>query len=123
MELIRGKTLHDAIKRSFFKKNLSSSRIRHYMHSIVTAVNYLHSQGIMHRDLKPANILVEKGDKIKITDFGLASLIDKKNHIFKKCGTPGYMAPEVFRFNERMPSTDYDDRCDIFSIGCIFFEM
>jgi len=77
----------------------------------------------MHRDLKPANILVSKDDVIKIADFGLATYINAESYVFKKCGTPGYIAPEIYKFVEKDPLTSYDDRCDIFSAGCIFFYM
>ena len=52
----------------------------------------------MHRDLKPENILL-KSDKefhIKISDFGLGAIVNEKEHLFNKCGTPGYVAPEIF---------------------------
>lgn len=52
----------------------------------------------MHRDLKPANIMFESHDslKLKIIDFGLAQILSKEM-LFKRCGTAGYVAPEVFR--------------------------
>jgi len=91
--------------------------------SILAALAYQASKGLMHRDLKPDNILLDKDSKIKIADFGLATLIDLPEYIFKKCGTPGYIAPEVFKYDQKNPSTNYDHRCDVFSAGCIFFYM
>jgi serine/threonine protein kinase len=51
----------------------------------------------MHRDLKPENLILQKDDSldIKLADFGLAEHINKNNQIFVRCGTPGYVAPEV----------------------------
>lgn len=123
LELIKGKTLYEILKKSSWKKPLTPTEIRENMQSILGALDYISSQGIMHRDLKPSNILVEKGGKIKIADFGLATPIKASKYIYKKCGTPGYMAPEVFKYDEKNPSTYYNDKADIFSVGCIFFFM
>mmetsp|Transcript_102253 Transcript_102253/g.142375 ORF Transcript_102253/g.142375 Transcript_102253/m.142375 type:complete len:161 (+) Transcript_102253:331-813(+) len=91
--------------------------------SILDALAYCSAKGIMHRDLKPDNILVDKGDKIKIVDFGLATHVDLPEYIFKKCGTPGYIAPEVFKYDQKNPSTHYNQKCDVFSAGNIMFFM
>ena len=55
----------------------------------------------MHRDLKPENILLKKdGDwNIVLADFGLATFQDDKDILFKRCGTPGYVAPEVLDYD------------------------
>jgi len=121
LELIQGKSLQDTLKKSGFKDN--EARTINVISSIIDALAYLASKGIMHRDLKPDNILLDKGDKVKIVDFGLATIIDIPEYIFKKCGTPGYIAPEVFKYDQKNPNTNYDDRCDAFSAGCILFYM
>ncbi len=78
----------------------------------------------MHRDLKLQNLLLIKekgtGENIgkkdfKIADFGLSAFVDEKEHIYNKCGTPGFIAPEVLTAKNGR----YDSKCDIFSIGCI----
>ena len=85
---------------------------------------------IMHRDQKPENmILKEKALKgkldtcnLKVVDFGLATKYDAKEYLFKRCGTPGFVAPEVIN----APSNEnihYDAKCDVFSAGIIFFLM
>ena len=123
MELIKGKTLYDTLKKPYFKRNLSAIRINEILQSILMAIDYLGSHSIMHRDLKPANILIEKTHNVKIADFGLATFVDSTEYLFKKCGTPGYMAPEIFKYNDQVPSTAYDEKCDVFSVGCIFYYM
>ena len=75
----------------------------------------------MHRDLKPENIMLADKfllHKIKIIDFGLGAFIDKKPWIYKRCGTPGYVAPEVY---EKGLEMGYGEKCDIFSAGVIFY--
>lgn len=71
----------------------------------------------MHRDLKLDNILFEEKNNVrslKIIDFGCSSTFDNQITRKMKCGTPGYIAPEVYTNNE------YNEKCDIYSIGAIF---
>jgi len=101
---------------------------RHYFSQIVEAVSYLHDAGIVHRDLKAENVLIGAGGVAKLIDFGSAK--DLANpHIkgagtwsFNKAqednvGTPNFMAPEAIN-NKR---TDF--RSDIWSLGCLFFQV
>ena len=75
----------------------------------------------MHRDLKPSNILLKSKNNdidIVIADFGLATFLERKP-IFRKCGTPGYVAPEIL--NCSSGDQLYNEKCDIFSAGVIFY--
>lgn len=79
----------------------------------------MHSKNIIHRDLKPENILLknENSDMIDvaIVDFGFATLEQDYRKLFTRCGTPGYVAPEVLN------DMDYKCIADIFSLGVIFY--
>jgi serine/threonine protein kinase len=56
------------------------------------------NRGVLHRDLKPENILITKDEKkIKIIDFNLATFVNEKKYLFVRCGTAGYVAPEILR--------------------------
>lgn len=123
LELIQGKSLQELLKKPNFKEEFNEVKIINMFRAILDALAYLALKGVMHRDLKPDNILLDKGDKIKIVDFGLATFIDVEDYLFKKCGTPGYIAPEVFKFDAKNPTTAYDHRCDVFSAGAILFYM
>src|SRR5690348_17279112 len=73
LELIQGKSLQDVLKKSTFRDEYSEVKVINMIRSILDALAYLAAKGIMHRDLKPDNILLDKGEKIKIVDFGLAT--------------------------------------------------
>ena len=68
------------------------------MHQLLRGLAYLHSKNIVHRDIKPENILLrERGSlEVVIGDLGLATAIDAEEYLYTKCGTPGYVAPEIF---------------------------
>ena len=79
----------------------------------------LFNLNIMHRDLKLENILLKNGI-VKISDFGMANLVemkDTKKKIVSKKGNPLYVAPEIF-YNEKV-----DEKCDVWSLGIIFYEL
>jgi serine/threonine protein kinase/tetratricopeptide (TPR) repeat protein len=79
-----------------------------------------HAQGLIHRDIKPANILLQSpGEKVKITDFGLARAVGEAQitHSGQITGTPEFMSPEQAR------GEDLDQRSDLFSLGCVLYAM
>ena len=84
-------------------------------------VDYLHSQGIIHRDLKPQNILTKSinlpDSELRLIDFGLGVRKGSGKHEEGVCGTPGFIAPEVFT-----PGAA-DFKSDVFSIGVMFYIM
>jgi NIMA (never in mitosis gene a)-related kinase len=71
---------------------------------------------IFHRDLKCANLFLTINDEIKIGDLNV-SKIAKKGLLCTQTGTPYYASPEIWK------DKPYDNRCDIWSIGCIIYEM
>ena len=58
--------------------------------------------GIIHRDIKPENLILkeEEGNELKLADFGLAEFVSNKKKNFSRCGTPGYVAPEILKGKE-----------------------
>ncbi|KAI0315857.1 Pkinase-domain-containing protein [Amylostereum chailletii] len=88
--------------------------------TIMKAVQYIHDAGIVHRDLKPENLLfrtpAEDAD-IMIADFGLSRVMDTDRfHLLTEiCGTPGYMAPEIFK------KTGHGQPVDIWAMGVITY--
>lgn len=89
-----------------------------YVNGIVEALKYMHSKNILHRDLKLQNVLLKEpfSDEVKLADFGLACRIGSPEQA-NKCGTPGYLAPEVILDRNPGPKSDY------FSLGVCLFIM
>ncbi|KAI5847331.1 kinase-like domain-containing protein [Morchella snyderi] len=84
----------------------------------LTALGYLHKQGIIHRDIKAANILVGQDGRVQLCDFGVSAQLAGKNgkrNTF--VGTPQWMAPEA------LTGGSYDSRIDIWSFGITIIEM
>ncbi|CAO0790704.1 unnamed protein product [Mucor circinelloides] len=116
-DLASGGELFDRIceKGSYFEKDAAK-----IVQTICSAVAYLHDNGIVHRDLKPENLLFRERDEdsdLLIADFGLSRIIDTdKFHTLKTtCGTPGYMAPEIFK------KTGHGKPVDLWAIGVITY--
>lgn len=100
----------------YIKKTL----IKEILFKILNGLNYLHSKLLIHRDLSLKNILLSNdANFVKISDFGLSRKVDIINPNYtKKIGTLYYMAPEIL-----LNMQDYTNRVDIWSVGCIFYEM
>ena len=95
MELVEGMTLQKYIL-SNLSQPQSSFEIKKIMHMLIQGVSYISSKNIIHRDIKLENLLLTNEDNIlKIIDFGLSTFTSDIPYIFPKCGTPGYVAPEI----------------------------
>lgn len=113
-ELIKDGSLTKAIK----DVKLAPHEIRSIMKSLLGCLSYLHSKNIMHRNIKLDNILLHPtptGMEMKLTGFSLACKSDNHSKHVQKCGTPGYISPEIFG------GKPYTPLCDIFSSGAVFF--
>lgn len=97
-------------------------KIINVMKKLLEVLKYLKLKKVAHRDLKPENILLRNeadNTDILIADFGLSTLLNGSEIIFNHCGTPGYIAPEVLNYASGQEF--YDEQCDIFSVGVIFY--
>jgi len=78
-------------------KQLSESLARRIFIQLLNAVDYLHRNNIYHRDLKLDNIMIDKTGRVTIIDFGFAIQVNNNTKITSFCGTPFYMAPEIYQ--------------------------
>lgn len=123
MEMLAGNTLTEAIKT---EAPMSPKRAVHIASQICRSLAEAHRNGIVHRDVKPDNIfLIEVDgdpDVVKVLDFGIAKAVGGEDDVQltgdgRIVGTPRYMSPE------QILSQSVDHRSDIYSLGCIIFEM
>jgi len=120
MEACTGGELFDRIQEVQARRGFSEKDAAALLKQIFEGLNYLHSElKIAHCDLKPDNFLfVEKKEDsaMRIIDFGMAKFLDQTKFFRDLCGTPYYIAPEVWR-------GQYSNACDMWSMGVITFVM
>lgn len=91
----------------------------------------MNSLGYVHRDIKPDNIMIKKqsgnrltADSFKLCDFGLAIKEGASSFIYKRCGTPGFVPPEVVKASEDFDISIFSSRrWDSFSIGVLLYML
>ncbi len=127
-ELLEGETLRECLNHGA----LSTRKAVDYAMQIAQGLAAAHNKGIIHRDLKPENIFITHDNRVKILDFGLAKLTEPVQNPEHQTdvptrnvntdpgavmGTVGYMSPE------QVKAQRVDHRSDIFSLGCVLYEM
>jgi serine/threonine-protein kinase len=130
MELVEGTTLADRLALGA----IPTAEAIPLASQIAEAFEAAHEQGIVHRDLKPANVKVRSDGTVKVLDFGLAKALEpfgsSPNHSISPTltspaltqagvvlGTAAYMSPE------QVKGLEVDKRCDVWSFGCVLYEM
>ncbi|CAD8120263.1 unnamed protein product [Paramecium sonneborni] len=106
--------------RSWIKENsqnLEERLVAQIMFNLLTAISHMHSRGVFHRDIKLDSILIQSQlPSILLINFCYSeTYIEQTN--YKKCGTPGFIAPEIFK------TKLYTPKVDMFSLGCLFYVL
>ncbi|TNJ30299.1 Kinase, NEK [Giardia muris] len=108
------------------KENIPEKTVWNLFYQMALALEYCHSPNkpgfkpgeiVIHRDIKPANVLISDEDVVKLADFGFCRTIGLDTMAQTKAGSPVYCAPEVLR------EEDYNEKADIWSLGCVVYEM
>lgn len=116
MEILKGRTLRQLIEQ---EGALPPARAARIVEQIASALDYAHRRGFVHRDVKPDNLFVGQGDRVTLTDFGIAKAAS--GHQLTKTGmligTPQYMSPEQAQGEAVGPATD------IYALGIVAYQM
>lgn len=118
LEFVEGRSFAELAK----GQPLPARRAAGYLKTIAEAVQHAHQRGVLHRDLKPSNILLDVFDQPRVTDFGLAKLVNQDADLTvtgQVLGSPNYMPPEQA---SGKPSASAPTS-DVYSLGAILYEL
>jgi len=115
MEYVEGSSVHQLLQQG----KIDAARAVGFTRQTLDALGYAHRRGVVHRDVKPSNILVGPNDRVKLTDFGIASRSGdpKLTDAGVALGSLHYMSPE------QMKAEALDARSDLYSVGVTLYEM
>ncbi len=116
MEYLKAETVGELIEDA--EGPLSKRHLSAIGEGVFSALEYIHSQGLVHRDVKPGNIMVAPNERVTLMDFGLVKAQDLE--ALTKAGaigTPRYMSPEMLK------AENVDGRSDIFQMGLVLYEI
>jgi predicted Ser/Thr protein kinase len=116
MDYVDGGSLKDLIRKGPIEPRQAASIAA----QMAEALDYAHEKGLIHRDVKPANVLLDRGGRPLLTDFGIARALYASTRLTRTgthIGTPEYMAPE------QAQGEPADGRTDIYALGIVLYEM
>ncbi|MET0647188.1 MAG: serine/threonine-protein kinase [Pyrinomonadaceae bacterium] len=114
MEYVRGEELSSVLKRF---GRLPSDKATEIARQLCAGLAAAHDAGVLHRDLKPSNVMIDEKGDVRVTDFGLAGLLEEFGDGAALEGTPEYMSPE------QLGGRELTERSDIYSLGLVLYEL
>jgi serine/threonine protein kinase len=121
MEYIEGETLKEHLER---KDKLKDDEIGNLFEQMLSALEYVHDQGLVHRDIKPSNFMVTPLGKLKLMDFGIAKQTNPTSPDYTSTGTNQQMGTALYMSPEQIRETRSVTACsDIYSLGVVLWQM
>src|SRR5688572_2868169 len=114
MEYIKGEELSSLLRRI---GRLPSDKATEISRQLCAGLAAAHKTGVLHRDLKPANVMIDENGNVRLTDFGIAGLVEETRDEEFRAGTPAYMSPE------QLAGTELTIKSDIYSLGLVVYEI
>ena len=128
MQYIEGRTLASIIKK---QRKLAPLKVLSILTEVGKALDFAHKEGVVHRDIKPENIMMTFDDKILVTDFGIASVLNQNRssgavqleHEQTQNKTKGFMGTPLYVSPEQILEGEIDGRTDLYSLGITGYEL
>ena len=114
MEFIKGEELSSLLRRI---GRLPSDKANEMSRQLCAGLAAAHNQDVLHRDLKPANVMIDENGNVRLTDFGIAGLVEEIRSEEVRAGTPAYMSPE------QLAGGELTVKSDIYSLGLVIYEI
>jgi hypothetical protein len=114
MEFIKGEELSSLLRRI---GRLPSDKANEISRQLCAGLAAAHKQDVLHRDLKPANVMIDDNGNVRLTDFGIAGLVEELRSEDVRAGTPAYMSPE------QLSGGELTVKSDIYSLGLVIYEI
>ncbi len=114
MEFVDGEDLASLLRRI---GRLPGDKALEIARQLCAGLAAAHDKGVLHRDLKPENVMLDGRGKVRITDFGLASLAEQVAGNDVRSGTPAYMSPE------QLTGREVSVRSDVYALGLVLYEL
>lgn len=114
----------DKYAKSFENSPQRVEKICNAICSVLDALDYVHSRGVIHRDIKPSNIMIENGSNVRLMDLGIARMNGgNKFSSYGFIGTPEYSAPEQMLREQNGANVQINATTDIYELGITFYEL
>ena len=120
LEYLEGRDLFSLLEE---EETLFESQARDILRQVLSAVQSLHSQGVVHRDIKLENVFISTKSSVKVLDFGLSTFVTEDTSLSELSGTPSYLAPEMINKSLHPTGSGYGRPVDVWACGVLLYVM